>query len=176
MDYYAGEIRMFAGPRVPQDWVPCDGRTLNISEYELLYALLGTTWGGNGTTTFGIPDLRGRLPMGAGQGTGLTPRALGQTTGTETVALTVAQMPNHNHAINATTSVATAVTPGPSVMHAAVADPARAYFAPTPPITNLTLEGPTIGMEGQGNTHSNLMPTSVVTFMIATVGLYPSPS
>ncbi|QQQ19473.1 tail fiber protein [Brevundimonas vitis] len=173
MDYYAGEIRMFAGPNVPEGWVPCDGRTLNINDYQILYALLGTTWGGNGTTTFGIPDLRGRLPMGQGQGPGLTMRNRGQMLGTETVALTEAQMPAHTHTLNATTAVATSVTPGPGLLHADPADPARAYFAPTAPITNLTLEDPTIGNQGGGQPHSNLMPTSVVTFMMATNGLYP---
>ncbi|MDZ4363862.1 phage tail protein [Brevundimonas sp.] len=173
MDYYAGEIRMFAGPNVPQDWVICDGRTLNINDYQLLYALLGVTWGGNGTTTFGIPDLRGRLPMGQGQGTGLTSRTRGQMLGTETAGVTEAQMPPHTHAINATTAVATTVTPGPGVMHADPADPAKAYLAPTPPITTLTLENPTIGDEGGGLPHNNLMPTSVVTFMMATNGLFP---
>ncbi len=83
---------LFAGPYQVQDWVPCDGRLLNVNDYAALFAILGTTYGGNGVTTFGIPDLRSRLAVGAGHGPNLTIRALGQTGGAETVTLTTATM------------------------------------------------------------------------------------
>ncbi len=118
MDPYLGEIRMFAGNYAPQDWVLCNGALLSISQYQALYALLGTAWGGDGISTFGAPDLRGRLPVGQGTGQGLTPRRVAQTGGTETVTLNATMIPAHNHAFNATSGDATAIAPGPALMFA----------------------------------------------------------
>ena len=87
MDEFIGVIKLFAGTFVPQGWLACNGQVLPINNYQALYSLLGTTYGGNGTTTFALPDLRGRVPMGTGQGNGLSPCVLGQTKGVETVSL-----------------------------------------------------------------------------------------
>ncbi|RBC45205.1 phage tail protein, partial [Xanthomonas oryzae pv. oryzae] len=101
---FIGEIRMFGFGRTPQGWQACDGSLLQISEYEPLYVLLGTAYGGNGTSTFAVPDLRGRLPIHQGQGPGLSNYPLAQRAGTETVTLTELQMPAHTHTAQATTA------------------------------------------------------------------------
>lgn len=106
---YIGSIVLFAGTFAPQGWFDCSGQLLPINQYQALFSILGTTYGGNGSTTFGLPDLRGRVPVGAtGQGTGLTNRQLGQTFGTESVTLTAAQMPAHTHAIQGEVKVGVA--------------------------------------------------------------------
>src|SRR5579871_154857 len=102
-DCYVGEIRMFGAPWAPQGWQLCDGTLLSIAQYPELFQLIGTTYGGDGQVMFGVPDLRGRLPVSQGQGTGLPPFMLGQVGGTETVALTGQQLPAHGHPFNATT-------------------------------------------------------------------------
>nr|WP_315150744.1 tail fiber protein [uncultured Flavobacterium sp.] len=94
---YIGEIRLFAGNFPPAGWAFCDGSILPISENDALFALIGTTYGGDGQSTFGLPDLRGRVPIGTGQGAGLSNRLLGEKVGQETVTLTTANMPSHSH-------------------------------------------------------------------------------
>src|ERR1700749_2572272 len=96
---YVGEIRMFAGNFAPAGWMFCAGQLLPISEYETLFNLIGTTYGGDGQSTFGLPDLRGRLPIHMGQGVGLSTRFLSETGGVETVTLTLQQLPQHNHSL-----------------------------------------------------------------------------
>jgi microcystin-dependent protein len=173
IDCYTGEIRLFAGLRPPQGWLFCQGQELPIFQYQALFSLLGTTWGGNGKTTFALPDLRGRIPMGQGQSPGLSPRRLGEKPGAETVTLTPQTLGSHHHSLRATIRPATSVTPHPTLMHAVVASPARAYFTPTPPVTDLILDKRTLDPAGGGQAHDNMMPTTVINFMIATDGLYP---
>lgn len=105
MDSYLGEIKCFGGNYAPRNWAYCDGRLLNISEYNALYSLLGTQYGGDGISNFALPDLRGRCPIGAGAGTGLTTRSAGDLVGSETVALSTHQIPNHLHTITNQTTV-----------------------------------------------------------------------
>ena len=104
MDSFIGQIMMFAGPFAPVNWALCNGQTLQISEYPPLFSILGPTYGGDGRTTFGLPDLRGRVPMGSGVGIGLSPRVTGQRYGSENVTLSVAQMPAHSHSAETTIS------------------------------------------------------------------------
>ena len=115
MDPYIGEIRLFAGNYAPENWAICDGAQVAVNDYQALYALIGTTYGGNGTTSFALPDLRGRVPIGQGQAPNVTARTLGQIGGTEKVSLNVGQLPPHNHQILATSTAATTSTPGNSV-------------------------------------------------------------
>jgi microcystin-dependent protein len=175
VEAYLGEVRIFAGDYAPEGWLPCNGQLLSINDYATLYGLIGTKWGGDGITTFALPDLRGRLPIGQGNGTGLTARALGQTGGTETVTLTQAQMPAHNHLVNASPSAATEVTPGPGVSFAATTAPAANYLStlPSPPIEHV-LSVNTIGFAGGNTPHGNVMQSFVVNFIICIQGLYPS--
>lgn len=166
---YVGEIRMFGGNYAPQNWAPCDGRLLPISENEVLYALLGTTYGGDGMNTFGLPDLRGRLPIGIGQGSGLSPRALAQSIGVENVTLTSAQTPAHAHAFAAGGASSSA---NPQNLVPAVAAGLSFYdSAPTP---SAWLAPGTVQSVGGGQPHSNVMPSLTVGFIIALVGIFPT--
>ena len=177
MEPFLGEIRMFGGTFAPVGWNLCDGTLLSISEYSGLYSLIGTVWGGNGTTNFAVPDLRGRLPVGQGQGTGLTNRTLGPSGGgVSQVQLTQAQMPAHSHSFYATSSGGTAVNAGGNVL-AALTQPASGavygYASGTTSATGI-MDPHTISYAGASQYHTNLMPYQAVNFIIALTGLYPT--
>jgi microcystin-dependent protein len=175
---FLGEIRMFGFGFAPNGWQPCNGQTLAISQYAALFALLGTTYGGNGTSTFQLPNLQSRVPVCQGSGAGLTPYVLGEQTGTESVTLLTTQMPAHSHAVNAGTTTS-----------GNVAQPAGAYPA-TVQITGETKGGTVntystaspnaimnpnmIGPSGGNQPHPNIQPVLCVNFCIAMVGLFPS--
>jgi len=174
VDCYVGEIRIWAGIRCPYQWHFCDGSLLKISEYQALFALIGTTYGGDGATTFKLPDLRGRLPISAGQRTGgVANYVAGQSGGVNTTTLTAAQMPGHSHALIASTGAATAIGPGGNVF----ADPGNDYnmyvpYGDTTPMQ--TLASGSISNSGGGQGHENRMPTKAVNFIISLFGLYPT--
>ncbi|WP_372392491.1 phage tail protein [Xanthomonas sp. NCPPB 3582] len=168
---FIGEIRMFGFGRTPQGWQACDGTLLQISEYEPLYLLLGTTYGGNGTSTFGVPDLRGRLPIHQGQGTGLSNYVLGQRAGTETVTLIDLQMPAHTHTAQATTAAATATAPAGLVPGAV--DGGLFYATNLTGATQVTMSAQSTSFAGGSQPHSNVMPTLTVQYCIATTGIFP---
>ena len=111
---FVGEIRMFGFGFAPQGWAPCNGQLLPINQNQALFSLLGTTYGGDGEATFALPDLRSRVPVGQGQGPGLSAYAEGQAGGAETVTLTATQMPGHTHPVRASSSAAGSTSPGPS--------------------------------------------------------------
>jgi len=168
---YVGEIRMFAGNFAPSGWSNCDGSLLPISEYDVLFSLLGTTYGGDGQETFAVPDLRGRFPVHAGSASN-PPTVPGQSGGVEQVRLGVAQMPNHTHvprgtATRATTSVAAGGT------WATWAD--DAYAAPTAAPT-AALNPAALTPAGGGQPHENMPPYLAVGFIISLYGVYPSQS
>jgi microcystin-dependent protein len=169
-DPYVGEVRMFAGNFAPDQWALCDGQLLSIAEYDTLFVLIGTTYGGDGQTTFAVPDLRGRIPVHAGQGAGLTNRVLGQQGGAESVTLTAAQMPGHTHAMLASRDVANAAYSGANGVPAAAAG--TAVYGP------VTVAGPmtanTIGPAGGSQAHDNVGPFLCVNFIIALYGIFPS--
>ncbi len=180
-DYYVGEIRIFAGNYAPEGWNMCDGSLLSISQYQLLFSLIGTTYGGNGTTTFALPDFRGRLPVGQGQGTNLANYTLGQHAGTEQVTLQTGMIPSHNHPFNVTNAQATTITPGPSVMLASTAGEVvdipfmnyQTYSSTDTPLYPLAAQAVLPG--GGGQAHANMMPFMTVSFIIAaTNGIYPT--
>ncbi|QJD69526.1 phage tail protein [Xanthomonas campestris pv. badrii] len=168
---FIGEIRMFGFGRTPQGWQACDGTLLQISEYEPLYLLLGTTYGGNGTSTFGVPDLRGRLPIHQGQGPGLNNYVLGQRAGTETVTLVELQMPAHTHTAQATPAAATA--PAPAGLVPGAVDGGLFYVANLAGATQVTMSGQSTSYAGGSQPHNNLMPTLTVQYCIATTGIFP---
>lgn len=180
MDPYIGEIRMFAGNYVPEDWLLCDGSLQPINTYQTLYSLLGTTYGGDGATTFGLPDLRGRLPVGQGTGPSLTPRTLAQTGGASFVQLIEANLPAHAHTVNTSTTSATTPTVAANV---GLAQPQTLpagqvvrYVPPglaTPP-TQQNMDPDTVSVAAGGNQpHSNLMPYLAINYIICPNGLYP---
>ncbi len=171
-DSYVGEIRPFAGDYAPQDWALCDGSLLPITDYQALYSLLGTTFGGDGRVNFALPDLKGRVPIGAGTGTGLTARALGQTGGSEAVTLTSASVPAHTHGFTVSTDAATQHSPANNML----ADPAPHLFYATTPTTGSApqvLSADSVAASGGGAAHENRMPTMAINYIISLMGIYP---
>ena len=167
-DCFVGEVRMFGGNFAPQDWLMCDGSELQISQYDVLYSLIGTTYGGNGSTTFRVPDLRGRVALHQGQGTGLCSRMIGSQCGVESVALNSSQIPAHNHVICAGT--------GGTTLSAANNYPAdsvqfmRYSTAPCDCSMNAAVVGPSVNA---GLAHDNIMPSLCINYIIAYNGVYP---
>ncbi len=167
---FIGEIRMFCGDFAPREWALCDGQLLQVSENPALFSLLGTTYGGDGRVTFGVPDLRGRAPIHAGTGPGLTNRRLGQKGGSETTALTTNQMPSHNHGVKASTEQGSSASPEDTVLSEAGND----NFIDSELNTNMKSE--MITNTGGGHRHDNMSPYQVVNYIIALQGTYPSRS
>jgi len=166
---FVGEIRMFAGNFAPRSWAFCDGQLLTISQNDALFSLLGTNYGGDGRTTFGLPDLRGRLPIHAGTGPGLSARRLGTKLGTEQVALTVNELPSHGHAMSATSDAATdTLATGKVLAQVTGANMYRSTGSPQP------LNPASVSDIGGSRSHTNLMPYLCVNFIIALFGIYPS--
>jgi len=172
MDCYVGEIRMWTCPRIPDGWHLCDGSILDVATYEVLFALIGTTYGGNGISNFGLPNLQGRLVVGEGTGMGLTPRMLGATGGSEKVVVTVAQTPNHTHTISATTTVGTTNTPLNNVW-ANAGTTLKPYSSDATTLT--TMNAAALSTTGSNEPHNNVMPSLGMNFIIALQGTFPSP-
>jgi microcystin-dependent protein len=170
---YVGEIRLVGFNFAPQGWIPCDGRLLAISEYDVLFTLLGTTYGGDGQTTFAVPDMRGRLPIHQGQGPGLSNYVIGQMSGVESVTLTGNQIPAHTHQAYATTAAANTGTPGPTVLPGAVSGQTM-YVTDTSGGVPFTLAPQSTTAAGGSQPHENCMPTLTVNFCIAAFGIFPS--
>lgn len=173
MDPFVGEIRLFAFQRIPRDWLACDGSSLSIANYEALYNLIGTTFGGDGVTTFNLPDLRGRVPISQGQGKTLSNRTLGQIGGETTHTLSTTEMPSHSHGLVATTTAATTPKPDPSV-HLAGGNPTTVQVYAQAPGMQFIALAPSLGVAGQSVGHDNMMPTLTGNYCIATQGVYPS--
>ena len=201
MDTFIGQIIMFAGNFAPRDWAFCDGQLLQISENQSLYSILGTTYGGDGRTTFGLPDFRGRVPIGQGQGNGLTTRRMGEQIGIEDVTLSTAQMPIHSHAAETTIS-------GSSVTAKLKASSAEGTT--NVPLNNYLAKPNNIGLQsinmydssadiemasdaieidlsavtanttsddtGGNSAHNNIQPSLVMNYIICVNGVYPSRS
>ena len=165
---FIGEIRMFAGNFAPRSWAFCNGQLLQVNQNDALFSLLGTIYGGDGRTTFGLPDLRGRLPIHAGTGPGLTPRAQGQKSGTETVTPTAAQLPSHTHALQASTQPADSALPQDNLLAETDFD---CYASPRSLVGMATQA---ISNTGGSQAHNNVMPFTCVNFIIALFGIFPS--
>ncbi|HNV84938.1 MAG TPA: tail fiber protein [Arenimonas sp.] len=172
---YIGEIRMFGfGTRgAPNGWQACDGSLLAISEYDALFALIGTTYGGDGQTTFGVPDLRGRLPIHQGTGPGLSTYVIGQKAGTETVTVLPTQMPAHTHTAIATSAASTSLTPGNTLLPGAVSGDVF-YATDLTGATAISMSAQSTSQSGGSQPHENRMPTLTVQYCIATQGIFPS--
>ena len=172
---YIGEIRMFGfGTRgAPNGWQACDGSLLAISEYDTLYVVIGTTYGGDGQNTFAVPDLRGRLPVHQGTGPGLSSYVMGQRAGTETVTVLPTQMPTHTHTLAATSAAASTGTPGTTVLPGAVSGQ-TAYLTDITGATAFSMSAAATSLAGGSQPHENCMPTMTVQYCIATQGIFPS--
>jgi microcystin-dependent protein len=167
---YVGEIRLFAGNFAPAGWNFCNGAVLPISEFETLFNLIGTTYGGDGQQTFQLPDLRGRVPVHQGTGSGLSNYVIGQVGGRETVTLTINQMPSHRHAV-ASTAAATRDTPAGNVLGSPGAT-GQVYTAATG--GSGALASAANAAAGGSQPHENMMPTLCVNFIISLFGIFPS--
>ncbi len=171
---FIGQIRMFGGNFAPVGHVFCDGRLLPIAEYDTLYALIGTTYGGDGVSTFAVPDLRGRAPLHMGQARSGTTYVQGQLAGTETVTLLTSQMPQHSHAFAVNTAASSAPAPTNNIL----ATPTAVKMYDTkldPPIVAATAMAPAaILPSGGSQPHENMQPFLAVTFIIAVFGVFPS--
>jgi microcystin-dependent protein len=172
-DPFLGQVIAVGFNFAPVGWHLCDGSLLSISQNTALFSLLGTTFGGDGQTTFGLPDLRGRTVLGAGQGPGLQSYQLGEIAGVESVTLNSSQFASHTHAL-AAAATATTATPGTGVV---LGTPATGTSMYTKTVASATLAGSTVANSpGGGGPHENRQPTTTVTYIISLAGVYPSRS
>jgi microcystin-dependent protein len=170
-DPFLAEIRLFGFNFAPRGWALCDGQILPINQNQSLYSLLGTTYGGDGRTSFGLPDLRGRVPIHVGHYSGGTPHDLGDSGGEEVHALTQAEIPEHTHEVRATTENGPIPQPGGSLP----ASFNNGYVgASVDPATLVPLREPALGQGGGGSSVDNNQPSLVVAFAIALTGVFPS--
>lgn len=171
MEPFVGEIRMFAGNFAPRGYALCDGQLLPIAQNNLLFSLFGTIYGGDGETTFGLPDLRGRLPVHMGNGPGLTNRPIGQKSGSETVTISTSQMPAHAHTMFASGDSGSDSRAECNVT--ASNTPVDIYFDNPPLTTNMSASA--IGStSGRGLAHNNVMPFLCINFIVSLTGFFPS--
>ena len=171
-DPFIGEIRMFAGNFPPRNWALCNGGILTIASNTALYSLLGDAFGGDGRTTFGLPDFRGRVPVHQGTGAGISPHFMGQRYGVETVTLTINEMPTHGHGFRASSDDASVGAPTGAVL-AAQSDGDLPYT--TADLTNYQqMNSKTLEAQGGSGAHENMMPFLCVSFIICMAGTYPS--
>jgi microcystin-dependent protein len=174
---FVGEIRMFAGNFAPAGWQFCNGALMAISENETLFNLIGTTFGGDGQSTFAVPDLQGRVPVHSGTGAGLSSYVLGQTGGTEQVTLTSTQMPAHSHTVRSSGAAGTLATPANAVLANGSSTAVNVYKNPADLATaQVALNPATLASTGGNQPHDNLQPTLTVTYIISLFGVFPSPT
>ncbi len=166
---FVGEIRMFGFSFAPQGWALCNGQLLPISQNTALFSLLGTTYGGDGRTTFALPDMRSRVPACQGQGPGLSSYAEGQAGGAETVTLAAAQMPGHTHPVKASSSAAASDQPeGRALARSA------SHIYTAKPDASTVMNTDMLGDAGGSQPHDNIQPYLAVNFCIALNGIFPS--
>ena len=168
---YVGEIRMFGGNFAPAGWAFCDGSTLPISENDVLFTLIGTTYGGDGETTFNLPDLRGRVPIHQGQGQ-VQNYIIGEAGGVETVTLATQQIPVHNHPMVASSE--NGQQPQPTGANLAQTNPGFPYVAMSQPFVQLNAAA--AALTGGSQPHENMAPSLVISFIISLYGVFPPQS
>jgi microcystin-dependent protein len=180
MDAYTGEIRAFPFDVIPAGWLPCDGRTVRLSEYQGLSTIIGTLYGGDGATTIGLPDLNGRAPMGEGQGPGLTNAPLGQKSGHSQVTLTPDQMPSHTHDAVANSGAYSAMTDTPGsttslsrvIVPNGTATSVAENFSSSGDV-DTSLSPDAVGFNLGGDAHNNVQPVLAIQYCICADGIYP---
>jgi microcystin-dependent protein len=175
-DVFVGEIKMVGSNFAPRDWAFCNGQLLSIAQNSALFALIGTTYGGNGQTTFALPNLQSRLPMHAGSGPGLATRSLGEAAGTETTTLTTANMPAHNHSSRLRAEAAAGNTANPTDGMISVSTQGDRVFGPDTTATEVNMNVKAISQQNVGGNaaFNNIQPCRAVNFIIALFGVFPS--
>ena len=182
MEPFIGQIMMFGGNFAPRGWALCNGQLLSIAENTALFSILGTTYGGDGRTTFGLPDLRGRAPVHAGMGPGLMDRPLGSKGGSEAVTLTVGQMPTHDHTVQVpgTSDQGNVDSPADAQLAMVAGGQGRGNASRAPYNQGGTSDAGMLpfqtGQAGGTAPHDNMSPYQAVNFIIALQGLFPSRS
>ena len=180
MDPFIGEIKMFGGNFAPSGWALCNGQLLPISQNQALFSILGTTFGGNGSSTFGLPNLQGQVPAHWGSAPGGTIYVIGETGGSENVTLLPTQIPAHNHLMgvsNVAGDISSPVSAIPAMVNTGSAKtPVTNALGYTNTAPNGTMPAATVSMTGGNQPHSNMQPFLCVTFIIALVGVFPSRS
>jgi microcystin-dependent protein len=188
MDFYLGMIILFGGDFAINGWQLCQGQTLAIQQFTALFSILGTTYGGNGTTTFALPDLRGRVPIGQGTGPGLSTYVLGESGGTETISVLNSNLPSHSHAVAISVTVKASNQPAtasiPAVGVSTIAAPGDPFSgdainlfnggAPTIALNTLATATGNTGVTGSNLPINVLQPYLVLNYQIAMVGVFPS--
>lgn len=169
---YLGVIFAFPPTFAPYGWALCQGQLISISENSALYAVLGTTYGGDGQTTFALPDLRGRMPVGQGQGPGLSSYTMGQLSGSENVTISVSQMPAHTHYVNVYNAAGNTAVPTSSTVLAGSG--AVNFFAAGTTTPNATLLPTSIGLSGSSLPVSVIQPVLTTSYIIALQGIFPT--
>ncbi|PHR95908.1 MAG: phage tail protein [Oceanobacter sp.] len=175
---FIGEIRIMGCNFAPRGWATCDGQLLPISQNTALFSLLGTVYGGDGRSTFGLPNLQGRAAMHPGRGPGLTARRLGEVTGVASVSLSEAQLPAHKHIVNGVQGARDSGSPAPTKMMAADAGTTgdNVVYVEASETVNTTMAAEALSTTGGGQPHENRQPMIGMNYCIALVGLYPSRS
>lgn len=173
---YLGEIRLFGGNYAPVGWEFCLGQLMSIQQYSALYSLIGTSYGGDGRTSFALPDMCGRIVVGAGHGPGLSMRQLGDTYGVETVSLIEEQMPSHRHGMRASTLTGTAQSPEGNILAAPPAG--GAFYLPddSSGLIPQLMYANAVDESGRAVGHPNMMPWTGLYYIIAMDGNYPTPA
>ncbi|MFH6784763.1 MULTISPECIES: phage tail protein [Methylobacterium] len=176
-DAYVGQIILFGGNWAPENWALCDGKIMKIHDHPALYTILGIRFGGDGRETFGLPDLRSRVPVGIGQGEGLGAYAIGATGGVETVTLLADQMPSHTHAITAMNTLGTQADPTDAFL-AQTADPSgmnpnTPSYVPSATTGKVPLNQGSVSTAGASAPHTNMPPYLALNYIICVNGLYP---
>lgn len=171
---FIGEIRMFGGNFAPRGWAFCNGQLLSIAQNTALFSLLGTTYGGNGQTTFALPDLRGRAALHAGQGPGLSSYSQGQVGGQETVTLNQNQLPVHSHTLNGVAAGGNQASPAGNLPAVESTGTSMNYASPNPPTVSVPMAAQAIGNAGGGQPVPVVQPYLVINYIIALTGIYPS--
>lgn len=170
MDPYVGEIKVFAGNFAPKGWALCDGTLLSVAQYQALFSIIGATFGGDGKTTFALPNFQGKAPVHQGNGPGLTSRVLGEQGGAASVTLLGTEIPNHTHGINAQTTP-TQGDPAGAIWASSAAGRGQSIYSPTP---NVAMNPLALGTAGGSQPHNNMQPFVAMTFIISLEGVYPS--
>jgi len=173
---FIGQVVAVGFNFAPVNWALCTGQLLSIAQYDALYTLLGTTFGGDGVNTFGLPDLRGRIPLNQGTGPGLSPYTMGQIGGTENVTLTAGNLPTHTHTAGTAKSPGTTNIPSGSTVLSDEGPTSAAITTYVPFANPQPLVGTTISRTGNSAPHENRQPFLAINFIIALYGIYPQQS
>jgi microcystin-dependent protein len=174
---FVGEIRLFGGNFAPAGWQFCDGSILSIAENDVLFALIGTTYGGDGQATFAVPDFRGRVPVHQGQGTGLSNYVIGQTGGVETVTVSGAQLPVHTHPVAAVSQGGTLAAPAATAVLSDMGPQGSSTvfaYKPYDGTAQIALAGASVAQSGGNQPHENSQPYLTCSFIISLFGIFPS--